>query len=291
MPAECIDAHHHLWKYVPEHYPWMAENMAVLRRDYLADDLAAVAHAAGVTGTVVVQARQRLEETEWLSAIAAHSSLIRGVVGWAPLADESAPAVLEKFAALPKIRGMRHVLHDEPDDFYMLRDDFNRGVAHLHKLNLRYDLLIFEKHLPQTIQFVDRHPHQIFIVDHIAKPRIRDRLLSPWREQLAQLAQRENVYCKLSGMVTEANWSSWTEADLQPYFETALEAFGPNRLMFGSDWPVLTLAASCSQWIETARRALAALSPHEQQRIFHDTAVEAYGLEAVRPASPLRSHE
>jgi L-fuconolactonase len=282
MPRECIDAHHHLRQYVPEHYPWMADNMAILRRDYLADDLTAVALGAGVTGTVVVQARQMAEETEWLSAIAERSSLIRGVVGWAPLADKSAQAILERFAVLPKIRGMRHVLHDEPDDFYMLRDDFNRGVAHLSKLNLRYDLLIFEKHLPQTIRFVDRHPNQVFIVDHIAKPRIKERLLSPWRDHLAELAQRENVYCKLSGMVTEADWNSWTENDLKPYFETVLEVFGPGRLMFGSDWPVLTLASSYTGWMQAAQQALTALSQAEQQQIFHETAVEAYGLQSVR---------
>ncbi|HEY1498331.1 MAG TPA: amidohydrolase family protein [Acidobacteriaceae bacterium] len=278
MPEECIDAHHHLWKYVPAHYPWMAESMGILRRDYLADDLAAVAQAAGVTGTVVVQARQMAEETEWLSAMAEQSSLIRGVVGWASLAEGSAPAVLEKFAALPKMRGMRHVLHDEADDFYMLREDFNRGISLLRNLGLRYDLLIFEKHLPQTIEFVDRHPGQIFIVDHIAKPRIKDQIVFPWSDQLRELARRQNVYCKLSGMVTEGNWNSWTDDDLRPYFETALAAFGPRRLMFGSDWPVLTLAASYTRWIETAQRALAALSQSEQQQIFHDTAVEAYGL-------------
>lgn len=278
MPEGTIDAHHHLWRYVPEDYPWITESMGILRRDYLLADLTAVAEAAGVTGTVAVQARQMPEETEWLSEVAQSSDLICGVVGWAPLADDSAQQVLERFAALPKIRGMRHVLHDEPDDFYMLRDDFNRGVSYLKALGLRYDVLIFEKHLPQTLEFVDRHPGQIFIVDHVAKPRIRERVLSPWRENLAELALRENVYCKLSGMVTEANWSCWTESDLRPYFETALEAFGPRRLMFGSDWPVLTLASSYDRWLAAVKQVLATLSHDEQRQILHNTAVEAYGL-------------
>lgn len=278
MSEECIDAHHHLWRYVPEEYPWMTESMGSLRRDYLLSDLNAVAQAAGVTGTVAVQARQTLAETEWLSQIAAQSSFIRGVVGWAPLVDAGVGGLLERLASLPRLKAVRHVLHDEPDDFYMLREDFNRGVSHLKRLGLRYDMLIFERHLPQTIEFVDRHPGQVFIIDHIAKPRIRDREISPWRENLRELARRDNVYCKLSGMVTEADWNSWTDDDLRDYFQIALEAFGPARLMFGSDWPVLTLASSYERWLQSVKRAIAGFSLHEQQRVMHGTAVEAYAL-------------
>ncbi len=136
------------------------------------------------------------------------------------------------------------MVHDEPDDSYILREDFNRGIAQLKRFGLGYDILIFERHLPQTIEFVDRHPDQIFILDHIAKPRIKDGILEPWKSNISELARRQNVYCKLSGMVTEANWSTWTENDLQPYFDVALEAFGPRRLMFGSDWPVLLVAGT-----------------------------------------------
>lgn len=274
----CIDAHHHLWRYDAAQYPWISEAMAGLRRDFLLPELSAVAQAARVTGTVAVQARQSFEETEWLSSIASRSELIRSVVGWAPLTDPGAGAFLEKAAALPKVKGIRHVLQDEPDDFFMLREDFNRGAALLREFGLRYDLLVFARHLPQTVRFVDRNPRQIFILDHIAKPGIRERRVSPWREHLAELARRENVYCKLSGMITEANWHAWTGEDLRIYFDVVLETFGPARLMFGSDWPVLTVAGSYERWLETVRSAISGLSAAEQARILAGTAVEAYGL-------------
>jgi len=257
----------------------MDASMKGLRQDFLEDDLYAVTQAAGVTGTVAVQARQIVDETEWLSRIAEKSDLIQGIVGWAPLVDPDVDRLLDRLATLPKIKAFRHVLHDEPDDFYILRDDFNRGVSQLRKLGLRYDLLIFERHLPQTIEFVDRHRDQIFIVDHIAKPRIRERIISPWRENLRELAKRDHVYCKISGMVTEADRTSWTDDDLAAYFDVALEAFGPARLMFGSDWPVLTLASSYQRWLESVMKALANLSEDERRKILHDTAAEAYGLE------------
>jgi L-fuconolactonase len=173
---------------------------------------------------------------------------------------------------------VRHVLHDEADDFYMLREDFNLGVDQLHARGLAYDILVFERHLPQTIQFVDRHPNQIFILDHIAKPRIREGVLSPWKENIQALAKRDNVYCKLSGMVTEAQWNSWTRDDLIPFFEIVLSAFGPKRLMFGSDWPVLTLASSYKKWSDTVRSLIAALSADEQELVSSGSAIEAYRL-------------
>lgn len=252
--------------------------MGALRRDYSIDELSAVTCPAGVTGTIAVQARQSVGETEWLSNIAEKRDLIRGVVGWAPLADAGVAGILERFASLPKVKGIRHVLHDEADDFYMLRDDFNRGISRMKSLDLRYDLLIFEKHLPQTIEFVDRHPGQIFIVDHIAKPQIKEGKISPWRENLRKLAQRDNVYCKISGMVTEADWTSWSDDALKVYFEVVLETFGPARLMFGSDWPVLTLASSYCRWLQSVKRAIADLSLGEQRQVLYQTAVKAYGL-------------
>jgi L-fuconolactonase len=278
MAYECIDAHHHLWRYRPEEYSWMGDDMDVLRRDHLTAELEEVTREAGVSGTVVVQARQTTQEMEWLSGLAASSDLIRGVVGWAPLTSPEAARELERLASLPKVKGIRHVLHDEPDPFYMLRDDFNRGIALLKDYGLRYDVLIFESHLPQTIEFVDRHPNQIFIVDHIAKPRIRDRQLSPWRERLRELALRPNVYCKISGMVTEAKWDCWKVEDLTPYFETVFEAFTPRRTMFGSDWPVMTLASTYSAWVELVKRTISTFSQEEQKSVLAGTAVEVYQL-------------
>jgi len=176
------------------------------------------------------------------------------------------------------LKGIRHVLHDESDDFYMLRDDFNRGISLLNDFGLRYDILIFERHLLQTIQFVDRHPKQLFIVDHIAKPRVKDRVRSSWEAEIAELARRDNVYCKLSGMATEADWKGWTESDLRPYFDTVLAAFGPDRLMFGSDWPVILVACSYKCWADTVRSWIAELSPAEQLSIMGGTAKMAYSL-------------
>jgi L-fuconolactonase len=278
MSAPRIDAHHHFWHYLREEYPWMSDRMDVIRRDFLPDDLAAVLTTAGIDGTVAVQARQTLEETRWLLDLADRHNFMRGVVGWVPLVEGSVGRELEILAHRPKLRAVRHVLHDEPDDFYMLRDDFNRGIALLKDFGLGYDLLIFERHLPQTIEFVDRHPAQVFVVDHIAKPRIREGAISPWRENLEELAKRPNVFCKLSGMVTEADWRSWTISQLRPYAEAALEIFGPPRLMFGSDWPVVLVAAEYNRWVQTVRAMISGLSESEQARILGGTAMEAYRL-------------
>jgi L-fuconolactonase len=278
MSKTRIDAHHHLWRYLPPGPAWMADGMEGLRRDFLIEDLRAVTAEVGVTGTIVVETERTVEETGWLSQVAASDDLIRGVVGWAPLTSPAVVAELERIASLPKMKAIRHPIHDESDDQFVLRDDFNRGVAALKQFDLRYDILIFEKHLPQTIQFVDRHPDQVFILDHVAKPRIRDRVFSPWKENIRKLARRSNVYCKVSGMVTEADWHAWSEEDVSPYIETVVEAFTPNRLMFGSDWPVMTLASSYGRWMATIQSAIAQLSVTEKERILGGTAVEAYGL-------------
>jgi L-fuconolactonase len=256
----------------------MAEGMEALRRDFLVDDLRGVTAEAGVIGTVVVETERTVAETEWLSKVAASDDLIRGVVGWAPLATPEVASELERIASLPKLKAVRHPIHDEPDDQFMLREDFNRGIAELKQFDLRYDILIFEKHLPQTIRFVDRHPDQIFILDHVAKPRIRERVLKPWQDNIRGLAFRPNVYCKLSGMVTEADWPTWSDEALAPYIETVLEAFTPKRMMFGSDWPVVTLASSYRRWIDTVRGAIAQLSPEEQEWVLAKAAIEAYRL-------------
>ena len=176
-----LDSHHHLWKYNSHDYVWMADEMESLRRDFLITDLKPLIRESGVTGLVTVQARQMVDETEWLLDLAKQQQEIRGVVGWVPLVEESVRDILAKFAANPALKGVRHILHDEPDDDYMLRPDFNRGIRQLRRFGLTYDILIFERHLPQTIRFVQQHPDQVFIEDHIAKPRIRDGVISPWR--------------------------------------------------------------------------------------------------------------
>jgi L-fuconolactonase len=273
-----IDAHHHLWQFHERDYGWMSPDMGALRRDFVVRDLEAVLSANGIAGSVTVQARQTIEETRWLLELRRGTPAILGVVGWVPLAAPDVRRHLDEFASDPGLKGVRHVLHDEPDDDYMLREDFNRGVSVLRDYGLVYDLLVFERHLPQTIEFVDRHPDQVFVLDHVAKPRIREGVLSPWRERMLELAKRENVYCKLSGLVTEADWGGWTYEALEPYFDVVLEAFGPRRLMFGSDWPVILLAAPYANWLAAVSRKLEPLSAGERDRIWSATAAEAYRL-------------
>lgn len=273
-----IDTHHHLWKYAAAEYGWIGKGMDVLKQDFLPPDLKREMDASGVTGAVAVQARQTLQETEWLLDLASKHAYMLGVVGWAPLIDPKVGGVLERFAKHPKCKGMRHVLHDEADDNYMLRADFQHGVAALRPFGLVYDILIFEKHLPQTIKFVDSHPNQVFVVDHIAKPRIRDGMMSPWRENIRELAKRPNVHCKVSGMATEADHGKWTPAQLKPYYDVVLEAFTPRRLMFGTDWPVLRLAGTYPKWAALVKEWIAPLSASEQEQIRTATAKRVYRL-------------
>jgi len=272
-----IDAHHHLWKHNDRDYDWLNnEALRSLRRDFVVNDLVEATQSSDVHGAVAVQVRQSLVETHWLLDIAAYHSLVRGVVGWVPLCSPDVTSILERLALEPKMKGVRHILQDEPDEFFMLGDEFNRGVGRLKDFGMVYDILIFERHLPQTIEFVDRHPDQVFVLDHIAKPRIKDGLISPWAERIRELAKRENVYCKISGMATEADWSSWDAQQLRPYFDVVLAAFGPKRLMFGSDWPVLTLAGDYNTWVSAFRSFIADLSPDEQERISSGTARHVY---------------
>jgi len=252
--------------------------MGLLRRDFLIQELMDVLEESDIEGVIAVQARQTLAETQWLLDLAHSHDFVRGVVGWVELTDPKVEGDLEHLSTHTKLKSVRHVLHDEPDDFYILREDFNCGIKLLQGFGLGYDLLIFERHLPQTIQFVDRHPNQIFILNHIAKPRIRQGMISPWRENLTELARRENVFCKLSGLVTEASWQSWTEADLDPYLQVVLTAFGAKRVMFGSDWPVILLGSSYKRWVDTVQRGISHLSEYEQERILGKTAVEVYRL-------------
>jgi L-fuconolactonase len=252
--------------------------MRTLRRDFLPADLEKEIQAAGVAGVVTVQARQNLEETEWLQSLAAASPFFRGVVGWAPIASEQFPAELERLRAHEKLKGLRHIIQDEPDANYINRPDFNRGIAALKGSGLVYDILIFEKHLSAAITFVDRHPNQVFVLDHMAKPGIREGVIEPWRSHLCALARRENVYCKLSGLVTEADWATWTEGDLRVYVEIALAAFGPRRMMVGSDWPVCLVATTYGRWFETIGHLIGSLSAVEKDRILGGTAIEAYRL-------------
>jgi L-fuconolactonase len=273
---ERIDAHHHLWRYQERDYAWISERMRVIARDFLPADLQREMHDCRVDGAIAVQARQTLEETAWLLEQAKENAFLRGVVGWAPLASRELPQVLESWKEENKLKGLRHVVQDEPDEEFLLREDFSAGIRAMRGTGLVYDILIYERHLPAAVRFVDRHPGQIFVLDHIAKPCVREGALRPWRENLVELARRGNVFCKLSGLVTEADWNGWTSADLRPYADAALDTFGPERLMFGSDWPVCLLASGYRRWFDTAQELLSELSAEEKDAIFGGVAKKVY---------------
>lgn len=273
-----IDAHHHLWRYNSRDYTWMTGNKQILRADYLLPHLEATLRGLHVEGTVAVHARQTLEETDWLLQLSAQSSTILGVVGWVPLRAPDLEEYLERYCRVPKFKGVRHVLQDEPDDDYVLSCEFNRGIAMLSAHKLTYDILIYQRHLPQTIRFVDRHPNQAFVLNHIGKPRTGGEGFQQWEKYIRQLASQQNVSCKVSGLVTEADWRRWTAEQFRPYFDVVLSAFGPERLMFGSDWPVLTLASTYGRWLGVVRSFIETLSASEQESICSSTARRVYNL-------------
>ena len=276
--VETIDAHHHLWRYTPLEYGWIDEEMAALRRDFLPKDLIEAMASAGIDGTIAVQARQTMDETRWLLDLAEECEAIRGVVGWAPIAGEEFPECMEEFDGRAKLKGLRHVIQGEKDERYILREDFNSGIRTLEGSGLVYEILIYERHLADTIYFVDEHPDQVFVLDHVAKPLIAGGVLQPWASRMMELGLRQNVWCKLSGMVTEANWKSWSPETLKPYLDIAVEAFGPQRLMVGSDWPVCLVASGYAHWFEVLRNYFAVFSEAERAAVFGGTAIDVYGL-------------
>jgi L-fuconolactonase len=277
-----IDSHHHLWRYTPQEYDWIDESMAALRRDFGPEDLKRELDGAGFQGAVAVQARQTLEETRLLLDLAEKHDFIRGVVGWAPIAGEEFPECMEEFDGRDKLKGLRHVIQGEKDENYILRADFNAGITALQGSGLIYDILIFERHLPQTIDFVDEHPKQIFVVDHVAKPLIAAGKLEPWATHLRELAKRDHVFCKLSGMVTESDWigrpPGFADEALKPYLDVAVEAFGPDRLMVGSDWPVCLVGVEYGAWFKTLEKYFRGFSDSEREDVFGGTASWVYGL-------------
>lgn len=273
-----IDSHHHYWHYNPVDYDWIDDSMNVIRADFLPDKLEKTIREAGVDGVVSVHARQSMQETDWLIEMGRQHSFMKGVVGWLPLMSEEIETYLIKYSGEPLLKGLRHVVQGEKDPDFILGTDFNRGVSLLKKYSLVYDILVFERQLPNAIRFVDRHPGQVFVLDHIAKPLIGNNELSPWKENIRELAKRENVSCKLSGMVTEADFMHWTPQQLQPYFEVVMEAFGPDRLMFGSDWPVCLVATSYKSWADLVRENISSFSETEQAKIMGGNAVRIYDL-------------
>lgn len=275
-PAEALDAHVHLWRFVAAEHPWMTPAMGALKRDFLPDELEAHLHEHGMRGAIAVQARSSLDETRWLLGLADQHDFLAGVVGWVPLTAPDLARHLDAFAPHPALLGVRHVGVDDPDDELLLRPEFARGIASLARYDLVYDLIVLERHLPQALTLVDRHPRQTFVLDHMARPEIAREPSAPWRSHLRRLAERPNVYCKLSGLTTGADWQRWTAEDLRPYVDLALEAFGPRRLMFGSDWPMCLLSCEYRTWTETAQTLTATLSLDERAWLWRRTAEHAY---------------
>jgi len=276
--AETIDSHQHLWHYTREDYGWIGPGLEILQRDFLPEDLMREIAAAQVHGAVTVQARQTVAETRWLLDLAAESDAMRGVVGWLPIVQGDLPSQLSELGNPAELKGLRHVIQDERDDNFILREDFNLGIASLLGTGLVYDILIHERHLPQASIFVSQHPKQAFVLDHLAKPKIAAAEIEPWRSNLFALAAHPNVFCKLSGLVTEADWENWTLADLRPYLDAAMVAFGPERLMAGSDWPVCLLASEYTRWWETLREWMSGFDVRHQEMILGETAKSVYRL-------------
>jgi L-fuconolactonase len=276
-----LDAHQHFWRYTAAEFGWLMDDMAGLRRDFLPMDLEPELRANGVDGTIAVQARQTVEETRWLLELAAQHTWIRGVVGWLDLRSENVRDELARWSANRKLVGVRHIVQAEPEREFLLRADFQQGIAALEEFGLAYDLLVFPKHLGPALKLVKAFPRQRFVLDHVAKPVIRAGLLEPWATDLKALAALENVTCKLSGLVTEARLKGWAQAEIEPYLEVVLEAFGPKRLMIGSDWPVCLAGGSYAETTGIVRAFIARLSADEQADLLGGTCARAYGIAQV----------
>ena len=272
-----LDSHQHFWSYDAAQYPWIPRGSA-LHRDWLPGDLAPLLGAAGLDGCIAVQARQTAEENRWLLELAEHHAIIKGVVGWVDLRAANVGAELAALARHPRFVGVRHVVQDEPDDGFMLGADFLRGIGALRAHRLTYDILINARQLPAAIALAKRFPEQPFVLDHIAKPAIKAGTLSPWREQIRELAKAPNVLCKVSGMVTEADAKAWKPADVRPYLDVVFEAFGEDRVMFGSDWPVCLLAGRYEQVHGLAADYFKQFSLVAQKKFFGGNASKFYKL-------------
>jgi L-fuconolactonase len=273
-----IDSHQHFWQYNPVKHAWIDDAMAVVRKDFMPSDLAKVYQENGVDGCVAVEADQNPAETDFLLKLASETNFIKGVVGWIDLRSDSIESKLEARKSQEKLKGFRHVVQAEADHNFLLRPNFLRGVSLLEKHNYTYDILIFPHQLGATLEFVKRFPNQKFIIDHIAKPYIKDGFYDGWAVLMHEIAKQENVFCKLSGMITEADYNHWKPEQIHPYMDLVLEAFGANRLLFGSDWPVCLVAGNYSKVKELVVNFISKLSANEQQNIMGANAIKFYNL-------------
>ena len=273
-----IDSHQHFWKYNPFKHSWIDDNMSEIRKDFLPSDLAKVYIENAIDGCIAVQADQTLEETDFLIDLASKNDFIKGIVGWVDLRSENIEKVLEKYSKQNIVKGFRHVVQAESDHNFLLRPSFLRGISLLEKYNFTYDILVFPHQLGAVLEFVKQFPKQKFVIDHIAKPYIKDGFYEGWASQMTSISKQENVYCKMSGMITEADYNTWTLEQLNPYMDLILKDFGPNRIMFGSDWPVCLVAGNYKQVKEIVTNFILKLSDSEQRGIMGTNAINFYNI-------------
>lgn len=273
-----IDSHQHFWKYEAVKHSWIDNEMKVIRKDFMPSDLAKVYAENGIDGCVAVQADQTLEETKFLLDLADKNDFIKGVVGWVDLRDKNIEDTLEKYSNHKKLKGFRHVVQGEADHNFLLRPDFLRGISALSTYNYTYDILVFPHQLGSVLEFIKRFPNQKFVIDHIAKPYIKDGFFDGWASQMTAIAKQENVFCKVSGMITEADYNSWTQVELQKYLELVFTTFGNDRIMFGSDWPVCLVAGNYQQVKEIVTNFINDFSEAEQKAIMGENTIKFYNL-------------
>ncbi|MGI5817570.1 MAG: amidohydrolase family protein [Armatimonadota bacterium] len=271
-----IDSHVHLWRYNEAEYAWITDEMAAIKRDFMPEDWRTVAEPLGFEGFIAVQARQTFEETLWLLELAGEHEVIRGVVGWVDLRNPAVDEHLEILCDHTKLAGVRHVVQDEPDPRLMLQSEFLRGVGKLGRCDLTYDILVYARQLPAAAEMVGHFPRQRFVLDHIGKPDIRAGEIDAWASGIRALAEHENVWCKLSGMVTEAQWDAWTPESLRPYLDVVFEAFGPERLMIGADWPACLVAGSYAETVGVVLDYITEMPEEHRRAIVGENCARAY---------------
>ena len=274
-----IDVHQHFWKFDLVRDQWIDDSMAAIRRDFMPGDLAPILRENGLDGCIAVQADQSEQETIFLLDLARSNPIIRGVVGWVDLFDPKVEERLDYFSQDEKLKGIRHIVQGQPEGF-MLQQDFHRGIQKLYSFGLVYEILVYANQIKEATELVKNHPDQVFVLDHLGKPGIKQGELEQWKKDLHALAELPNVHCKLSGVVSQADWNSWKYADFVPYFEVLFESFGTQRVMFGSDWPVCLVAGSYKEVLELAQQYIAQFSQGEQADIMGRTATRIYNLKS-----------
>lgn len=273
-----IDAHQHFWKFDPVRDSWITNEMSVIQKDFMPHDIYPLLQQNGFTGSVVVQSDQSEDENSFQLKNADENDFIKGVVGWIDLQAEHVEDRLKYYSQFTKMKGFRHVLQGEADRALMLKSAFKRGIGLLRKYNFTYDILIFPDQLKYSAELVKEFPDQLFVIDHIAKPGIKNKKTSDWKKDIQEIAENENVFCKISGMVTEADLKEWKKEDIYPYIDIVVEAFGTDRIMYGSDWPVCLLAASYGSALEIVKEYFSSFTTNEQDNFFGRNAVKFYNL-------------